>query len=512
MKKVLKIKIFLLVLLLLSTPVYANIGDMGFWGGVSQGRPLPKTTEVLLQQASGKTQKSNSQVMVYKQVYFLDGKPVEFEGLLTSTVNGIIDPNLTMGSFSHIINVNNSDTTANGLSVAVNMTFNVNYRKEGSQTILDYAVRTWRESIRLNDTIYNLDPRQSKMSVSIIKDNKPGVSFYKGEMTQLATYTSGAGPDAKKTVLDLSGIFYGYENPWSQAEAQRINGTVTKDDWQMQYQVRPSLYVNKLLQYSENEPTAISFDGNYREVTQNLSGLSYDIYVKPLVLEDIEDSGNVNIATYNSFEQLMAPDLSYLKGHYAEEDIKKLFSMKILEGEPSYYQPDQAITRGQFIAALTKALKIPIEPIVTTTGRNVPTKKVAFPDVQPERPEYPYIMAAFSAGLVLGRENGFFYPDSTIERQEAVSFLIRALGLENLGLYPTPITPFTDDSSIGTWAKRELYAADRIGLIYPDQEGRVHPTTLLSKAESAALINRLIQYMRTELLADYSEHIVNYPD
>ena len=88
--------------------------------------------------------------------------------------------------------------------------------------------------------------------------------------------------------------------------------------------------------------------------------------------------------------------------------------------------------------------------------------------------------------------------------------LIRALGLTNLGLDPTPMTSFMDDQQIAPWARREIAAAQRIGIISGDQNGNFRPTANISNAEAAAFINRLIDYMRQDLARDYSEHIVNF--
>ncbi len=507
-----------LTVAMITTPAYANIGDMGYWGGTSQGRPLPKTSELMLKEIEGsksKKAKGDDLTMIYKEVFFLNGEPVEYEGLITNKTSDQIDPKVNAGKYTHTITIKDSDTSPANVTVDKSIVFDVSYRKEGTQIVLDYKPKTWKEEITIDDSTYTLDSKQSNSSMSIIQDKTPGVTYYKGDITQISVYTTDGNDDNVKTVkLDMSGSFYGYDNAWSQAEAQRLDYTLNSDGWQMQYQQRPSVFINKLLQYSPNEPTAISFDGNYREVTQNQSGVSYNIYVKPMIFEEVRNEGNLNIQTFNSFEQLIAPDLSYLKGHYAEADISKLFAMKIFEGAPSYYQPDQSMTRGQFITALVKALKIPIETETAkpTTGKKAPEKRILFPDVQSERPDYPYIMAAYDVDLAYGLNNGYFYPDSPLELQEAIVIMLRGLGLEHLGLTPTPVTSFTDDALIASWAKRELYAAERIGIIYPDGEGRINPLKMISKAEGAAFINRLLTYMRVELADDYSSHVVNYPN
>lgn len=487
---------------------FARLGDFGFFGGISQGRMLPKTTEQILIK-NGTSKEEDDIDEVYKEVIFLSGQPVTFEGMLNVSQKDGVSDTETSGEYDVTYKVSPSATTDANASITRNLKYIVQYRKEGNQVIKDYDVDSWTETINLAGGSYTLDQDQSYSNVSVIEDKTPGVTYYKGNISHKAIYTLGE----DKVTMEMSGTFYGYNCAWSETETHRIDCTVNTKDWQMQYQLRPSVSVGKTLQYEKNEPTAISFSGNYREVMQNKSGLNYDIYVMPSRFSNsVANKGNVSIDSYNSFEQLISPNVDYLKGHFAEDDIRKLFSMQILDGEPKFYQPSQAITRGQYMEALVKAIKLPIEETNSNArNRRKPTTvNIVFSDVLPERKEYPYIMAAYKAGLAVGRDNGRFAIDEPIERQEAIVILLRTLGLENLGLDPTPVTSFTDDRYIDDWAKREIYAANRIGIIYPDAEGKFNPKTYVSKADAAAFINRLNTYMRTDLQTDYTEHIVNY--
>ena len=503
MKILNRILAFSIGLSIFTTSVYADPLDFGVFGGISEGRKLPKTTEQLLN--TNKNTK-NELKSTYKETIFLTGKPVEYNGNITvSSKAGNLEDK---GSYKVTYKVENGDTTPQGLSIARNMEYNVNYRKEDNQTIKDYEVSKWNETITVDGKNYTIDDKSSKSSISIIEDKTPGVTYYKGDVSHRAVYTSGE----DKITQDISGVIYGYTSGWSSTETQRLNCTISTKDWQMEYQIRPSVSVNKTLEYSKNEPTAISFEGNYKEVMQNKSGLSYNIYVlPPQFTYTTPTSGNVSIPSFNTFEQLVAPDVSYLKGHFAEEDIRKMFSMQILTGDPKFYKPNEAITRGQFTQMIVKAIKLPIEDSANTKNKKAPVE-IVFSDVLPERKEYPYIMAAYKAGLIAGQTNGSFGIDEPIERQEAIVILLRALGLEHLGLDPTPITPFVDDEYIASWAKREVYAANRIGIIAGDADGKFNPKLFISKAEAAAITNRLLNYMRYDMQTDYAENIVNFAD
>ena len=485
-----------------TTNVYANPLDFGIFGGITEGRKLPKTTEQLLQ--SNQNTKSDLK-STYKEIIFLTGEPKEYNGNITVSSK---DTNLKdKGSYKVSYKVANGDTTPKDMSIARNIEYNVNYRKEDKQTIKDYEMTRWTETLTVGGKTYNIDKNDSKSSISIIEDKMPGVNYYKGDISHRAVYTSGQ----EKITQDINGVLYGYNSPWSSTETQRLNVTLSSKDWQMEYQIRPSVSVSKNLEYSKNEPTAISFEGNYKEIMQNKSGLSYNVYVTPPQFSNIAKTGNISIPSFNTFEQLLAPDVSYLKGNFAEEDIKKMFAMQILTGEPKFYKPNEAITRGQFTQMLVKAIKLPIEKNDKPNNKKS-SIDIVFSDVLPNRKEYPYIMEAYKEGVVLGQTDGKFSIDEPIERQEAIVILLRALGLEHLGLDPTPITPFVDDNHIEKWAKREVYAANRIGIISGDENGNFKPKSFVSKAEAAAIINRFINYMRYDMEVDYTENIVNFPD
>lgn len=514
-KKAVFAGVFAGMIFVFATAVFADVGDFCFFGGISSGRKLPKTTELVLEQNGNKKKKDDLET-VYKEVIFLSGVPVTYEGKLTVKNEEDIDMSdttKTADTYNVTYTTSNTGTTNEDNTINRDIKYKVNYRIEGGQIIKDYELDKsgdWDETITVGGVSYSLDSDQSQSSISIIESHTPGVTYYRGDISHKAVYVV----EDSKVTWELSGAFYGYSSAWSSTETHRIDGTVTTDSWQMQYQVRPSVSMGKTMQYAENEPTAISFSGNYREVMQNKSGLSYNIYAMPKNnTYTVPTTGTVSIDTFNTFEQLIAPDVGFLKGHFAEADIKKLFAMQILDGEPAYYQPSQAITRGQFVSMLVKAVKLPVEDTSSKkkkSRKNNETVNVVFPDVTEDREDYKYIMAAYKAGLAVGRDNGHFYTDSPIERQEAIVILLRTLGLENLGLDPTPMTSFVDDEYVASWAKKEVYAAARIGIITGDSDGKFRPKSYVSKAEAAAFVNRLVTYMRDDLLTDYTEHIVNY--
>jgi hypothetical protein len=265
------------------------------------------------------------------------------------------------------------------------------------------------------------------------------------------------------------------------------------------------------MDFVQNETTIISFDGNFRELHQSFAGLSYTIFNRPPAMWAMDDFGTVSMDTFNIFEQLPAVDVSFLRGHSAEDDIHRLFAMQVLQGDPRFYVPEQAITRGQFLTALARAIKLPVEEVVLprpARGQQ-PVALSLFSDVDSNRPEFRYIQAIQRAGIAFGRADGKFYFDYPISREEAIVTTIRALGLTNMGLNPTVVVPFADSDRIANWAMREVGVAHMLGIIAPDENGNLHPRRAISKGEAATLLNQLLNFMREGIVSHYSEQIVN---
>jgi len=493
------------VTMLMSSFVYAGAGTMGFHGGISEGSRMPTTIERMLD-PSLNGRRNIAGTYAYREMVFLFGTPVEFEGTLIVSQSGGVSENNNMGTFT----VRHEVFPGAVMSEVVidrDITFNVNYRREGNQVIKTYAVTNWVEDIELDGMWLTLDLDQSYFTISIIEDHNPGVVFYRGDMSKRAVFIDDAGD---QVIKESSGVIYGFDSPWSSTETHRIDSWVFGSGWQMSYQVRPSVSVSKSMQYSPTSSVApISFSGNYMEILQNQSALVYDIFTVPQPFHFIETSGSTTIPSRNTFEQLIAPNTAFLRGHFAEEDIRRLFAMQILSGEPSHFLPNQMMTRGEFVQALTRAIRLPAMQ-ATPMAANNQVIRIVFPDVLSDRSEYPYIMAAFRSGLAFGRNNGHFDIDAPIPREEAIVILIRSLGLENMAPVLTPVTMFADSHQISDWATREIQASHNIGLISGDENGNFRPRDYISKAEGAAFINRFIDYMREDLVIDYSERMINF--
>jgi hypothetical protein len=511
----------LFLLAALPVTVHARIGDMGFFGGISQGRRLPHTTEsLILQQGNGRNTRGTTINVNYQELIFLDGRPVQFDGTMaiTNTAPAHIISSATLegapanlpraGVFTKRFLVQPTAATAEDTLINRNMNFNVEYRVVGNQVIYTYRIvrNGWVETITTPEGAFTLDNQRSHIGVSVIEDRTPGVNYYRGNTWARLYYV---GPGDELVIVEQEGDFHGFYSAWAATETHRTNVSIWfGDEWALQYQIRPSVTVNNVMRWAQNEPSAISFAGNFQEVMQTFAGLRYDIFDPvPHFMWDEPKTGSSSLHHPNTFEQLPFADVSFLLGHPAEDDIHRLFAMEVLVGPPGNYIPNQAITRGQFMAALARALRLPTaDPPRAVRGRD---PLPLFTDVTIHRAEYRYIDAVVREGVAQGREDGSFHFDRGITRQEAIVTVVRALGLGSMGMNPTVASPFADSNAIADWAIREVNVAYTLGFIAPDERGNIRPNDTISKGQAAALLNELIEYMRNGLANDYADQIVN---
>ena len=486
--------IVLIVMMITSLNVYAEEGEMGHMGGVSSGSNLPKTIEKYVTIPS-----STTNTYVYKEVVFISGAPLVFEGTIqvskdTSDIEGT-----TSGSYSedYEIEATNADEVG---TLERSLSFTTYYRMiEGEfkrQIVTSSELDSWSEDITIGDATYTLDEDMSTFTMAGVTDMTPGVDYFETSVSYVARYLDG---DAQPTLLTANGSNYGYSQPWSKIETQTrdIEVTLAGDEGdQLAATTESVLEAKKTIYYDETEPFPISFDGTYNQRMEREGTLSFRILTSHTDLDEGGYEGSVVVYSANQIEKLPIPEnLDFIEGHWAEDDFKQLYSMEIFTDLPHQGMQYEAINRGDFIKALCLAMNIDTSSYEDGTD-------VIFGDVQPDHPQYPYIMAAYDKKLIKGTGANFDV-DRPINREEAFVVYIRVIGLERLGVTESPVTPFVDDTDIGSWAKKEIMAGYKLGIIQGDSQGNVKPKQWISKSEAAAIINRLINYLREDIGNDY---------
>lgn len=482
-------------------------GEMGYFGGVSTGTKLPTTTEIAQKNSK---KKARRQSLPYKEHIYLSGKAELVEGTITINPSGEVDPAKPVGNYKETYTIRaQSADGSNVLNRNITLDTQYVYDEQYRQATKTSKVSRWTETVLVGGQQYTLDSQQSHFNKSILEDYTPGVMYYRGDINYKAIYTSDGGGDdsSGQTSVSVSGPIYGYDQTWAKTETQKLNIIVNNGERQYHIEQNPSLTVSKTLQYGVNEPGAISFQGNYKELTKNEGMALYHIRVGAKDLYPEQMQGGLHMQDNTSIEQLIAPYIPNIQGHFAESDIKKLYSMGIYTGPTGAFNPNEVITKGEYIKTLVLAMKIPIEEVKTTKKKKSKKtdEKPVFTNLPDTDPYYPYALAAYNAGLIGG---GSFVKDEAMTREQAYALVVRMIGLERLGFHGKIHTPFVDDNKISSWAKGSIQAGVSLGLIRPDENGYFLPQRKITKAEAAAITNQMIDYLRYTLKVDYQDKIM----
>lgn len=511
MSKVLKLisLVFIIVIGSINTTVYARYGDSGFEGGISSGEVEGKTT------------------YDYKEVVFLTGEPIVFSGTLTikktakqdsATGKKIITSNYTY----RLSNAETSGTLTKTISYNTVVT-----EKDNGQKIEETSLNgRYTEVININGTTYNL--RNYDFTKTNITDSKPAVDYLAGNLWGRKSYSIGSNDGT--VTIDVIGDFYGYNQYWGSTETQvleyMIQSETTKGDsvdkWGGTARVSLSNSTSKQIKYVENEPETISFEGGFVQTQYNNSILQYSSSLPEFDSEGVstdrlvEKTGSLKIEGFPVKTRLLVPSINHLRGHWAENDIKALYSLEVFKEDAQKFNPQDVMTRAEFADAIVLALKeVPQDTTLTTrTSRTTRNKKEEilspFVDVAVDSKYFENINNAYKRGMISGRGNGRFAPEEYLTMADAITIIIRALGLEVLAPPGGVTTSFVDDADIPFYARSHVYVAQRIGLVQGDERGYLKPGEYLTKARASVIINKIINYMADELKKDYRERIVNY--
>lgn len=496
MKKLSKVllSIILVFNILNTTALASDGGELGFFGGISEGSNLPRTIDKYVD--SGIKEDNEFE---YYEVLFISGEPIELKGTIKVTKEKIDLQTNSEGTYKekYQISASNKEKEA---TIDKTIEFITSYRtvmgEFKKQMITSSIVTNWDETIEVGDKEYELLEKASSYSKSSNIDMTPGVDYYDTVISYNAKYLSN---ENKEIVIMADGSTYGYEQPWSKVETQNISMDIIADDWQMVVELKPFSEAKKTIYYTKTDPFPISFGGTYNQRLEREATLTYEILSTDLQLTDKQKKNSMLLTTANEVEKLPIPEnLDFIEGHWAAEDLKQLYSMEILTEIPHQGMQYEAMPRGEFIKALCLAMDIDTSQYEIIDENSVQI----FGDVPPEHPLYPYLMAAYDAKLIKGVGYNFNV-NKPITRQEAFVINIRIIGLKGLEITDHPQTPFVDDGDIASWARKELMAGYKLGIIKGNNEGQVLPSKWISKSEAAAIINRLINYLRDEISRDY---------
>lgn len=475
----------------------------------------------------------------YEEVVFITGKPIKFVGevkISQKDKGGKSSVTYSMDLKPHEDDKKKfGDKKLESAKYKKSVTYDteyVNYSEIG-QTTAKTKVGKYSESLQIDKYKYDLKDYQFFKSDTI--DNRAASDFYSGDITARKHYIVSGGVSQGTVTVDIGGTNSGYENFWGVTETQLLNHTISsnipkedkKDEsenttdedkkeelvilgkWIGTVNIKASDSLTKKLQYSTNDAHHSSIEGGYVKVT-NEEAVSRYRYNLP------KESGTINLNAQKvpQLDRLIVPKFRDVNGHWAESNIKKLYSLDVFSGSESVFSPDTPMNRLDFTKAIVKSCDIRGTEDGEKKSKKQSKEESIFVDLSVNHADYPYIKNGVEKGIISGTQDRYgnrtFEPEKNLTRAQAITILIRALGFENRAPNPGYSTSFADDKRIPSWAKDSIYMAKEMNLIQGDSSNRVNPDKVLSRAEASKMIVNFLEFLEHDLQKDYRENIINF--
>ncbi|MEG0385488.1 MAG: S-layer homology domain-containing protein, partial [Solibacillus sp.] len=125
-----------------------------------------------------------------------------------------------------------------------------------------------------------------------------------------------------------------------------------------------------------------------------------------------------------------------IQGHLMVHELTYWANLDVIRPDAKgNYNPNRAVTRGEFASYITRALNLPVSTVHV------------FKDLKPGEDRTLEIQAAAGSNILSGYPDGTFRPNEKITRQHMAALLQRALNYSNVPLFGAPLT-FKDNNKI----------------------------------------------------------------
>ncbi len=171
-------------------------------------------------------------------------------------------------------------------------------------------------------------------------------------------------------------------------------------------------------------------------------------------------------------------DSSYVSS-WALEAVERATQKGFIAGSEGKFNPKDNITRVEFTKIIVSVLGLDINA----------DKVINFTDVEEDKWFYPYINAAYKAGIIKG-SNGEFNPDENITREQMAAIIVRALEIKSMQVN----TAINDLGKVSDWAKADVETAIALGLILGDNNS-FDPKAFATREMAAVVAMRGFDYM-----------------
>ena len=433
----------------------------------------------------------------YQEYVFISGKPVLFKG---SGKNVKVDSKDSKGK--RIANYTYTLKSDNGDSLVRKMTYESNVKDYVliGQTTQNGTVTKFSEEMTIDGVKYSLVDYQFSNGLSI--DNRPASDYYAGNIVARKIYEKQVNRSTKERIeVSIISRNEGYTNFWGATEGQITTSEIKFANGSVALiENRVSSNKSRTLNYEPNSASLSSFLGGYAMNTgaEMVSSYQYNF-------GDGEHVLNLSTVYTPVVERLPIPKFRDIAKHFGKESVEQLYSLGVFDEDLEYFSPDLPMLRYDFTIGISKVMNLRVfeEPLKSDTTR-------LFNDVARTKKDYQYLVAAYNKGVINGVSSTKFNPTGILTREQAATILIRALGLEGRVQDNQALTRYKDKAKISSYAKAAVSEATRIGLLQGHTNGTFAPQGKLTRAESAVVLKRFLDYLNSDLKNNYQEDILYF--
>lgn len=205
------------------------------------------------------------------------------------------------------------------------------------------------------------------------------------------------------------------------------------------------------------------------------------------VVDPSDESGVKDPTTVPSDESAGVDFSDVSENHFAFEAIQYLSSKGIVKGyNDGKFYTDRTITRAEFAIMINRAL-----------GYSTDEYKHSFVDFKEDAWYAGELASALNKGITKGFTDGTYRPDAYIPREQA-SVMINNV-LETNGIFVSESLSFKDLDSIIAWAVDSVSSNVGAGIISGYTDNTFKPKQLITRAEAAVLIFKLLNVINSEV-------------
>ena len=183
--------------------------------------------------------------------------------------------------------------------------------------------------------------------------------------------------------------------------------------------------------------------------------------------------GNTSVEEHNTTTKF-----ADIENHWARSYIETMNERKIINGyDDGNFRPDSQITRAEMTVMLSRILQL--------SG----SQSDIFKDVSKEAWYAQSVNAAAASGIVEGND-GMFYPDADITRQDTAVMIKRILDRKGVST-AVKTASYSDYDVVSSYAKEAIDVLSHLGILNGN-DGKINPLSNITRAEAAAMLCRMI--------------------